>query len=388
MRRGPHWIAHVVQGVEDTDEVVALAREVLRAGHLEADAVADPRALGGALCRLDRRGVVIEADELGVRVGLGHHDRRGAVSAPDVGDPSPRQQLLLDALERGQPRRDEVGDVAGPEEQLGAAEEVAVVLLPPEALAGAEALGDLGFVAHARRGDVERARKKRRALRVGQAGGLLRGQEEALALGVVLDIAAGGLRAQPLAHVALVGVRARRELRRRDGLAVAHRGVEPQLVADEDGRLMKRCAKVTGEASYELLQSPFVEGGSLTAMDVPPDNEVELVDEEHPQPPSSARQICVKQVIGATWPTRCRLARCWSSACSAGSPSPMTTGPWPPRAAVRRSAGLAGPQSRHAAPQSRGGPPVARCDGRERTGSLRTALLDLAAHSAPPRTGT
>jgi hypothetical protein len=72
--------------------------------------------------------------------------------------PAGQQRQELDALvERGQPRRHEVRDIAGPEEQLGSAEQVAVVLVPPETFARAEAVGDLRLVAHTRRGDVEGA---------------------------------------------------------------------------------------------------------------------------------------------------------------------------------------------------------------------------------------
>ena len=385
MRGGTHGIAHVVQGVEDAHEVVALAGEVLGAGDLEAHAVADPRALGGASRRLHRRGVVVEADELRARVGLGHHDRRGAVSAADVGDARTGQQLLLDTLERGQPRRHEVRDVAGPEEQLGSAEQVAVVLVPPEAFARPEALGDLGLVAHARRGDVEGAGKERRALGIGEAGRLLRRQEEALAVGVVLGVAAGGLRAQPLAHVALVGARPRGELARRDRLAVAHRGVEAELVADEDGRLVQRCAEVAGEAPDELLQSPFVEGGVT-------DGHGRLLKSGWPgrTAGASARTVnrpSTQRQCAARSPTCCvGSRRCWSSACSAGSRSPTTTSTV---AAPRgRCAALLAWLALHPGMQPRGRvaarlwPDVMDESARR---SLRTALLDLRAALGPAR---
>jgi hypothetical protein len=128
-----------------------------------------------------------------------------------------------------------------------------------------------GLVLDERRGDVERARQERGTLAVGQAGSLLRGQPEALGTCVVLDVAAGGLCAEPLADVPLVGPRALRELAGRHRRAVAHRDVQAELVADDDGRLMERGAEVPGEAADELLDARLVghgvHGGHLSLLE-------------------------------------------------------------------------------------------------------------------------
>ena len=50
---------------------------------------------------LDRRAVIVEADEARARIGLRHHDRRSAVAAADVGHLGAGSELLLYALERG-----------------------------------------------------------------------------------------------------------------------------------------------------------------------------------------------------------------------------------------------------------------------------------------------
>jgi hypothetical protein len=55
------------------------------------------------------------------------------VAAADVGDPGALLELCDDAVERGQPRVDEVGVVAGAEEALAALVDVMVVLVPAEA---------------------------------------------------------------------------------------------------------------------------------------------------------------------------------------------------------------------------------------------------------------
>ena len=64
--------------------------------------------------------------------------------------------------------------VAGAEEALGALEEVVVVLVPADALAGAERLADLRLVAHGDVHELERAAEEGRARLVGQRERLLR----------------------------------------------------------------------------------------------------------------------------------------------------------------------------------------------------------------------
>jgi hypothetical protein len=71
--------------------------------------------------------MVVEAEELGVRVFLGHEDVGGSEAAAYVGHFGSGGEL---------------GDVAGAEESLGAVEEVVVVPVPADALAGPEGLFD------------------------------------------------------------------------------------------------------------------------------------------------------------------------------------------------------------------------------------------------------
>ena len=133
-------VAHVVQAVEAGDQVVAGARERLCPGDLEADPVGDP-GLGGPLAGLgDRAVVVVRAHEGRRRERLAHEHRAGAVPAADVGDLGALLQLGLDAVQRRDPLRDEVGEVAGAEELLAPAEDLVVVLVPAEPGAGPEGL--------------------------------------------------------------------------------------------------------------------------------------------------------------------------------------------------------------------------------------------------------
>src|SRR5439155_24335618 len=92
---------------------------------------------------LDRRRVVVEADERRARERFRHDERRGTVAAADVGDVRTRLELRLRAVERRDPLAHEVRLVRRPEEALRAAEERRVVLVPPDAGTAAKRLEDL-----------------------------------------------------------------------------------------------------------------------------------------------------------------------------------------------------------------------------------------------------
>ena len=146
--RGADRVAHVVQAIEARDQVVAGAGKRLGRGDLEADAIGDAGVARPLARPLDRRRVVVEADEGRARERLGENDRRGAEPAADVGDARAAAELLLHAVERRNPVGDEVRVVAGPEEALDADEEVGVVLVPADAAAAREALGHLAVGPH------------------------------------------------------------------------------------------------------------------------------------------------------------------------------------------------------------------------------------------------
>ena len=65
VRRRSDRVAHVMQAIEDRDEIVVLARKLLCLGHLERDAVGDALTPGGFASRLDRLVVVVESEEIG-----------------------------------------------------------------------------------------------------------------------------------------------------------------------------------------------------------------------------------------------------------------------------------------------------------------------------------
>ena len=82
-------------------------------------------------------------------------------AAADVGHARARAQLVLDAVERRDPRLHEVRAVARAEEALAALEQVVRVLVPADAGAAAERLGDLRLVAHGGGHQLEGAGQER-----------------------------------------------------------------------------------------------------------------------------------------------------------------------------------------------------------------------------------
>jgi hypothetical protein len=167
----------------------------------------------------------------------------------------------VDALERRDPGLDDVGSVAGLEEAPAAVEHVVVVLAPAEARAGHERLGDvLARVGGAER-ELEAARHEGRAGGVREHQGLLGRHRVAVGGGVVVDPAAGGLGAEPLADVALGGAGARGELRRGQRAAGGELAIEAEAIADDDQRGVDRGTELDDGLAEKRVQALLVDGG-------------------------------------------------------------------------------------------------------------------------------
>ncbi len=159
-------------------------------------------------------------------------------------------QLGLHAVQRGQPRADQVGAVAGPEEPLAPGEHVGVVGVPAHPRAGAERPGDLRLGAQRGHRELERPGHEQRAVRIGQRECLLLGERVFAAGRVVLDVAAGGLAAQPLVDVAGCGAGPLGQLLRPQR-SVREGPVQPEPVADHDVARRHGGAEVADEPVQE-----------------------------------------------------------------------------------------------------------------------------------------
>jgi hypothetical protein len=115
------WVAHVVQAVEEADQVEG-ARTGLGVGHCEGSALGYA-CLGGSAPRdLDRRLVVVKPRCLGPGKRMGKHHGGRAVAAAHVGDACARLELGGHAVEGLDPAG-QLGAVAGAKEPLGPGEQ-------------------------------------------------------------------------------------------------------------------------------------------------------------------------------------------------------------------------------------------------------------------------
>ncbi|MNQ93603.1 hypothetical protein D3C85_1090790 [compost metagenome] len=254
--RGAHRVAHVVQAVEVTDQVVVSSRVVLGAGPGESHPVGHAAFLGALAGGVDGGRVVVETDEARGREGLGHDHGGGAMAAADVGHLGTGLQLVHHAVQGGQPLSDQVRSVARAEEAFGAAEHAGVVVAPRQRAIAAHGRDQLVLVVeergdhHGATGDVDR----RVLHRQGQCL-LLRQTELSV---TVLHIAGGGVGAEPLAYQACVATCLRRQLFGADRLAVGHGPVEAELLAEDDVGEHRRAAHVGYQLAHEVVEPGLV----------------------------------------------------------------------------------------------------------------------------------
>jgi hypothetical protein len=172
---GSERVAHVMQAVERRGEVVTGAGKLAGLGDLEAHPAGDPGVGGPLAGDLNRPVVIVRAGEGRIRVLTGEQDRRCAEPAADVGDPGAGAELAVHSVQRRDPRCHQVGDVAGPEEQFTAAEDIVVMFVPAHPGAGAERVGDARLGLEGAEREHERAGGVDAAVRVGQRERLLLG---------------------------------------------------------------------------------------------------------------------------------------------------------------------------------------------------------------------
>ena len=84
-----------------------------------------------------------------------------------------------------------------------------------------------------------------------------------VAEGVIRDVSAGGLRAQPLTHVALGALRALGEFTRADGACARQCLVEPELGAEADEHAGVPGGRVAEGAHHESFELGRINGGGV-----------------------------------------------------------------------------------------------------------------------------
>ncbi len=121
---GAGGIAHVVQAIEEGDEIVVASGKLLRFRDLEADTVGDARFFGLRRRPANGRLVVIEADKGRSRKRFRHDQGGSAAAATDIGDAAAFLEQGLSPLERGNPFRDKVRGVARPKKAFCSLEKI------------------------------------------------------------------------------------------------------------------------------------------------------------------------------------------------------------------------------------------------------------------------
>jgi hypothetical protein len=260
---GADRVAHVVQAIEHGDQVIALAGESGSGCDLEADAPLQACRLGLLASQLDRALVVVEAGEGRAREGLGHEAGGGSQPAADVGHTGAHPELLGHALQRGQPGRDEVGVVAGPEESFAADVHALVVRVPAIAGATLECALDLGRRFQRGQRQLEGAANEGWARLVSQCQSLLGRQGVAVGARVVLQVAASRLGVQPFADVALCGAGAVSQLGRAGRARPRQAAIEAEPVADDDQAGVDGGAELAHHLPDECHQLVLVDRLSL-----------------------------------------------------------------------------------------------------------------------------
>ena len=214
------------------------------------------------------------------------------------GDPGPRLQLVRHPVEGREPGLHQVRLVAGPEQPQCPGVQPLVVGAPVDALARRERANERVVVDVAGRDRLEGTGEEHRPL-VGQHERVLGTELEGSVVGVVPDVAAGGLVAQPLADVPLVRAGALGQVGRRHRPRTRHRPVEPEAVTQVHHQARDGRGEVAHRLVDELLQRGLVEargvggghgvsfGGSRSGRWMPPFSAVPPRSPGEPVPTSA-----------------------------------------------------------------------------------------------------
>ncbi|MNV84657.1 hypothetical protein D3C71_1785480 [compost metagenome] len=92
-------VAHVVQAVEETHQVMVMPRIVLGRRLFEAHPLGKPRLLGALIGGRDGRCVIVITDKSRGRKRLGHDQGRSPVSATDISHLSAGREFVDNAVQ-------------------------------------------------------------------------------------------------------------------------------------------------------------------------------------------------------------------------------------------------------------------------------------------------
>jgi len=254
---GADRIAHVVQAVEEADEVEAAG--VLVGGHgLEHDPVGYAGLLGPLARGGDRRLVEVEPPEPGAGERLCHDDSGGAVTAADIGDPGAGGQLGADVIQGRDPVA-KVSPVSGAEQPLGALEQPPVMFFPAHRPGRAKDRCQLVEVGIERAHRVHRPCGEHRGRVIGQRQHSLRAQAVGAGRRVVHEQAGSRLSVQPLRYQPWIAAGSRGDFGWPCRAALGERPVQAKFVTEPDSVAHGGARHEADHALHELLE-PFFPG--------------------------------------------------------------------------------------------------------------------------------
>ena len=252
-----HRIAHVMQAIEEADQVVG-AVVLGRLGDLERRAIGEPGILDTLSRRLDRRCMEVDPDERRLRERFGHRDDRRTVAASHIGHTGTSGHALSHTVECRDPLARQMCPIPRTEEPLGPGEQARMVITPRHRPSPPERRLHLLEVDEQRTERVHRAGDEHGRLIIGECHCMLRREHVGVGSLVVGQDPAGGLTVEPLPHETFVAFALDGEPMSRHRAAFGEYSVETQLVAEPDSETQGGSGHVSDELPHELLDTRLI----------------------------------------------------------------------------------------------------------------------------------
>src|SRR5579862_6824728 len=182
-----------------------MARKRAWSCDFKANLVGHSRLLRPLARHGNRRLMVINSHEPGIRKCLCHEDGGRPMAANDVGYAAAFRQLLLDTLESWNPGLSQMRPVSIAEESLGSGEQAAIVFVPAHSFARAESGKELVFTVPQRSRHIECRWQECGTFRIRQDECVFCRQLILIRVLVESHVAPGNLCVEPFPHGAFIG---------------------------------------------------------------------------------------------------------------------------------------------------------------------------------------
>ena len=123
-------IAHVMQAIEYSYEIIILPREIFGLGHIECNAIRHASTLGGVAGGGNRFVVIVKADILLLWERPCHQQSGSPFPAANVSHSCSGLELSLDVVQCGNPGTHEIGGIAGTKKLFASMKDAVNVFVP------------------------------------------------------------------------------------------------------------------------------------------------------------------------------------------------------------------------------------------------------------------